>query len=456
MVFKITNESIMLETMSADPSKTHTNLNTINYASLWFLFKQSYRDQLSVLDHLAETYGDAIRLPGYQTKFLMSHPTWFKQIFVNHSKLFTREGLPFMGMRNILGHSTLTLEGTSWRARRQWLAPLFQGQAIQTHCTTISDTTDRMLVQWEKYAQSQQPFDISHEMLSLVLQITGQCLFKSDLAAISDQTIQYFHTCNQYAGQLGSHYLSWRYIKAMHSKKHLHRLLQPLLKKPHKNSLITHLTAYRDPSTKQHLTEIQLMDELKTLLVTGHETTGSALSWFWHCLQKWPELYPRLQHEADHLTSGSLTHHALNALSYTQQVLEETMRLYPPIWVIVRSLNQDLTCSGHKFKTDDQFLMCTYLLHRHPDFWPQPSHFIPERFSKEQKKVRPSYCYAPFGIGGKSCFASQFALLKMPLIVAKILRKFDVQLLETPQPIAEALVSLRPKHGVWAKIKRRD
>ena len=193
----------------------------------------------------------------------------------------------------------------------------------------------------------------------------------------------------------------------------------------------------------------QVRDEVITLLIAGHETVSTALTWTWYLLSQHPEVERRLLTELDEVLGGHVpTVGHLAKLSYTHMVLEEALRLYPPAWIFGRKAIADDEIGGYFIPANSMIVLSPYMTHRHPAFWENPEVFEPERFTPERSASRPHHAYFPFGGGPRTCIGSNFALMEMQLILATVAQRYRLRLVPGHQVEPEALLSLRPRCGL--------
>jgi cytochrome P450 len=205
----------------------------------------------------------------------------------------------------------------------------------------------------------------------------------------------------------------------------------------------------RDPATGEAMSRKQLRDEILTIFFAGHETTAQALTWTWFLLAQHPEAEAKLHEEVDRVLGGRLPTAAdLHALSYTEMVVNEAMRLYPPVWVYVRDALADDEIGGYHIPAGSMLVLSQYITHRHPDLWEEPEKFDPERFSPERSAGRPKYAYFPFGGGPRVCLGNNFALLEAVLAVATIAGRFRLKLLPGQGIEPRMVGTLRPNKPV--------
>ncbi|MGZ4135295.1 MAG: cytochrome P450, partial [Tumebacillaceae bacterium] len=224
-----------------------------------------------------------------------------------------------------------------------------------------------------------------------------------------------------------------------------------------KHDLLSLLLETRDENG-QPIPDREIRDQILTILIAGHETTANALSWVWYLLSQHPEVQAQFHHELDTvLGDRSPTFADVSNLTYTQLILQETLRLYPPAWMILREAREDVEIEGYTFPKNASMIICAYTVHRNPHYFPDPDAFKPERFASEEIKAIPKYAYFPFGGGSRACIGSNFAMMEATLILATIAQKYRLRLVDNHHPIIpEPLVSLRIKDGLKMQLMLRD
>jgi cytochrome P450 len=216
-----------------------------------------------------------------------------------------------------------------------------------------------------------------------------------------------------------------------------------------RQDLMDLLLGIQDQQAGDGMSDRQLRDEVMTLMLAGHETTASLLAWTWYLLSRHPAVARKLMAEFDDVLNRRIPQVSdLPALPYSKMVLEEVMRLYPPIWIISRTALDADKIGGHAIPAGTVLVLSQYALHRHPDFWRNPAGFDPERFAPERKQGRHPFAYFPFGGGPRLCIGESFAIMEAQLILATVARRFRLDLAPGQVIEPEPLVTLRPRHGV--------
>jgi cytochrome P450 len=220
--------------------------------------------------------------------------------------------------------------------------------------------------------------------------------------------------------------------------------------------LLGMLLQAKDPESGESFDDRQVRDEVMGFLIAGHETVSAALTWTWYLLTQNPESWRRLEAETESVLNGRTpVLEDVPKLVYTRMVLDEAMRLYPPIFVLMRSPQQDDEIGGYHIPAKSNVVICPYVTHRHPDFWENPEGFDPERFSPERSEGRHRTAYLPFATGPRKCIGDTFALLEMQLAVAMAVQRFRLSLVPAHPMVPQPAISLRPRDGLMMKIARR-
>jgi cytochrome P450 len=222
---------------------------------------------------------------------------------------------------------------------------------------------------------------------------------------------------------------------------------------PEDEDLLSRLVRFTAAEPDPRIRRRQLRDELVTLLLAGHETTASTLGWTWYLVERTPAVFQRLRAEAREVLGDRLpTYQDFAKLSYTGRVIEEAIRLYPPVWMLTRRAAGDDEVAGYHLPAGSDVLICPYTLHRHPEFWERPDTFDPDRFRPDRAGDRPRYAYIPFGAGPRFCIGSNLGVMEAVLVVAMIAREFDLRRPTRGPVTPEPMLSLRLRGGLPMSI----
>jgi cytochrome P450 len=215
------------------------------------------------------------------------------------------------------------------------------------------------------------------------------------------------------------------------------------------------LMAARDKETGEAMNDRELVDEVLTLIVAGHETTASALNWTWYLLSQHPDCEARLHRELDAAPKNLESLAQIESLPYTSYVAQEALRLYPPGWLLSRRAIEADVLGGFAIPAGADVLLSPYILHRHPRYWLEPERFRPERFDTEHENERPRFAYMPFAAGPRHCIGESLAMYEMLLHLYHVARRFQLKFTPTGPLELEAQVNLRTRHPLWMQLQRR-
>jgi cytochrome P450 len=414
------------------------------------------RDRLRLLERTASEYGDVgtFRVGPTRLLYLLNHPDYVKQVLIDDPENF-RKGLGLHHARKVLGDGLLTSQGELWKRHRKIIQPSFHHARVATFVDVIVEETDAMLARWREQTRAVS-LDIGAEMTRLTLGVLGRTLLAADLT--TDAWIgEAFHVVQEQAmldmSTLGMvpHWAPLPHTNRFRAaKRALERYVQELIDGQHSlpdgdgQDMLTRLIdAYRD-EPDEGLRFRRLRDELVTMLLAGHETTSSTLSWTWYLVNDAPEVVERVRAEAVAvLGDRTPTLNDLAELRYTKQVIQEAMRLYPPVWAITRRNIEPTYIAGYRLAPDTDIMISPYLLHRHPGFWDEPERFDPERFDPQREKGRHGGAYVPFGAGPRFCAGSNLGMAEAQLVLAMVAREWDLRLVPGSDVRPETMLALR-------------
>ena len=433
------------------------------------LLEMKRAGQLPMLVRAWRRYGDLVRFRmGPKTLYLVSHPDHIRHVLMtnrdNYCKGFGNEKL-----KALVGMGLLTSEGRLWQQQRRLIQPAFTAAAVGHYAPAITESTSTMIDRWRIHAATDTPVEISGEMLHLAMQIIGKTMFSVDVEQDADRIA--------HALDYAFSFIIARTLTAVdvplfvptpanrrfhHALHILDSFIYGMIEErrrlgDHKPDLLSTLLQAHDAASGMRMSKRQLRDEVLTIFFAGHEATSLALTWTWYVLSQNPEVERRLWEELDAVLGGRMPELGdLPRLSYTRMVLEEAMRLYPPVPLFIREAVHDDAIAGYRVPAGSLVLVCQYIAHRHPAFWDNPGICDPERFSPERAAGRPRFAYFPFGGGQRTCIGNNMAMLEAQLILAAVAQRY--QLVPVPgqivEPIAEG--TLRPRHGIRMMLRPRQ
>ncbi len=424
------------------------------------------RDPLDFLLSAARTYGDVAYFGnGAQSFFLLNHPDYIKDVLVTHNSQFMK-GRGLQRAKRLLGEGLLTSEPPLHRRQRRLAQPAFHKQRIAAYGSLMVDYTLRL--ERERWHDAQ-TLDIAQEMMHLTLAIVGKTLFDTETeqeaeevrAAISATMTSFTRFMMPYAELLDRLPLpSTRRFQQARARLDavIYRIIdERRASGADRGDLLSMLLMAQDEEGGSgSMTDEQLRDEAMTIFLAGHETTANALTWTWYLLAQNPEAETKLHAELDAVLGGRApTAEDLPRLPYTEQVLAEAMRLYPPAWVLGRRALADYEVGGYRVPAGSIVLLSQYVMHRDARYFPDPLRFDPERWTPEAKATRPQFSYFPFGGGPRRCIGEGFAWLEGILVIATLAQRWRMRLVPSHPVALQPMVTLRPKYGMRMTLERR-
>jgi cytochrome P450 len=423
------------------------------------------RDPLAFLRQLALAHGDVVSFRiGQGEAFLVNDPDLIRDVLVTHDRRFSK-GQGLRVAERLLGQGLLTSEGEFHRRQRRLAQPAFHRQRIAGYATTMS----RHALDWQDRWRDGDGMDVAQEMGGLTLRIAAKTLFDCDVAeeirdiseALTESLRLYSWATLPFAARLEPFlpFLTRRFDQA---RDRLDAVVYRMIAERRasgedRGDLLSMLLLACDPDGDGgRMTDHQLRDEAMTLLLAGHETTANVLAWTWYLLAQSPEAEARLHAEVDEVVSGRVpTVDDVPRLPYTRRVLAESMRCYPPAWIIARRALEDCPLEAFTVPAGALVLMSQWVTHHDPRYYPDPFRFDPERWDPERAAERPKFAYYPFGGGSRLCIGEQFAWMEGILVLATLAARWRFRLVPGHPVVPQPVLTLRLKHGIRMTAHRR-
>jgi cytochrome P450 len=422
------------------------------------------QDPLKFLLSLVREYGDVVHYEtAYGRTYVVNHPDHIAQVF--QSDNYPRGSL----LKMVLGEGLISSEGPYWRNQRRLMHPNFRPQRVATFADLITRTVSVMLQEWQHHADRQQPIDIAVEMLKLSLDIVLKALFSGDARVKNEATMVGDaiatmmkdvggFVCTEFTSPLSIS--SSRNQQFQETLRKVDEIVYGMIeerrrRKDQPDDLLALLLSARDEAGA-YLDDRKIRDEVVTMLFAGSETTSLMLGWTWYLLSMHPEVEQRLHAQLNEVLGGRQpTIDDLPKLPYVRMVLQESMRLYPPVWSIFRKAHLDDEIGGYDVLAGATVIVSPYTMHRHPDYWEKPEQFYPEHFATEAVEQRLRHVYIPFGGGQHHCLGSHFAMLEGQLVVAAIAQRYRIRPIPDHQIEPLPVVTLRQRCGIMATLDPR-
>ena len=402
----------------------------------------------------------------FRTNFVVNQPEAIRHVLVDNYENYTRTPPGIRVLRPILGQGVLTAEGRAWKHQRRTLAPAFTPRAVATLVPHMIAGIDDAIATLR--ANEDQPVDVRRIMQRMTLEIAGRTMFSFEMGR-HGATLREF--VMEYGERLARPQpldlllpLSWpspldfsrarfrkRWIQFMSTVMAERRAIGKKEGAPARD-LFDLLDAARDPETGAAFSEEQLRDEVATMILAGHETTATALFWALYLLALDPATQDEVVGEARRVAATGAAD--LDRLRFTRAVIEETMRLYPPVFLIARAAAAPDSIGGLPVRKGDAILISPWLLHRHEKLWTDPDAFIPARFMAGAPQP-DRFAYLPFGVGPRVCIGAHFAMVEATLALAKLIETFHFSLIDKKPAIAVGVVTTQPDYSPMFSITRR-
>lgn len=418
--------------------------------------REIQKDNVQAFMDAWRAYGDIVHFRGPLTINLLVHPDYVQHVLRDNYDNYQRPTFVADKLKSIVGEGLVAAEGVRWQHARKMSQPAFHPDLVTSSAAIFSETTAEMLESWEAKAQQGTVVDAKSEMMHLTLSNLGRALFKADWRRQVDEVepivaLALAHTHKRLTSPVDPQRFPLASTKAFNAGlEKLDRIINDVIRGSRNGAadgddLVSILLKVRDDQGNA-LTDEQIRDEVIGFFIAGHETVSSALSWTWYLLSKNPDSWRRLRAEVDEVLGGRTpTADDVPKLEYTTRILLEAMRLYPPIFVLMRCPKEDDEIGGYHVPAGSNVVLCPYVTHRHPDFWENPEGFDPDRFTPERAKGLHRMAYFPFSGGPRKCIGNTFAMMQMPIVLAMVTQRFRLNLAAGTKIVPEPAISLRPR-----------
>jgi enediyne biosynthesis protein E7 len=411
-------------------------------------------ESLARLREYFTRYGDVYRVfaPGRGVyNYVINHPDDIKHVLLSNHRNYTKgEGMD--RVKILLGNGIMTSEGDFWRRQRRMMQPCFHRRVIDRFSELIHEVNEQFAERWAAHSGRGEPVNLTDDASELTLQIVLRSIFGNDLARLERQL-----GANPFEVVAKEQNRDLKFAFRFRSlTKLVAELIERRRREPEEHiDFLSMLMAARDRDNHTAMSDKELIDEVLTLIVAGHETTAAALTWTWYLISRHPETAANLEAEADRTTSDLLGLDAAESLSFTHQVLQEALRLYPPGWLFTRRTLEPDELGGFTVDARTDVFISPYTLHRHPAFWSSPEEFQPQRFAGVDAKERHRFAYIPFSVGPRHCIGENMAMFEMLVHVNRMVRRFRLRRVDDSPIDIEAQINLRPRSNLLMTVEER-
>lgn len=438
-----------------------------SFFSLLALTPLMRKDPIAFGEEMFKRYGNAVKFSvGPYKVIALNDPAHHHWVLKENGENYIK-GKAFEKMEPVMGTGLLTAPNEIWRQNRAIVNPLFRLNRLPIYHQKITESCQEFIQKLKSRRNPDSSFDVHQSLMDLTLAIITRSIFDMDFASDPKVAIAIHDFMIGMEAQL-FHLFSWqKYIpipknlRALRALKYLDSIAYDLIAKRRNDfegraDLISLLIQASKSAGAKGITDRYLRDEVLNFLIAGHETTASALSFCLYQLTEHPEVLSRVQKEIQEvLGERDLKFEDLERFEYLDKVINESMRILPPVWAISREAKADDLIDGHHIPKGCIVTVAPYFVHHREDIWPDPKKFLPERFDEEEIKKRPKNCFHPFGLGPRTCIAEIFARMEMKTFLILFLRAFNMKLDAHVAVVPFATVTLRPKNGVFLYVQER-
>ena len=429
------------------------------------LFRRTLANYVEADMECYRRYGDVVRLRFPIKGVAFFHPRHVKHILRTNVRNFPKSRM-YETLRPILGNGLFMSDGDFWARQRRFVAPEFRQNAVERFLPVMIESTESMLDAWERSVDGA-PRDITDDMMRLTLWIVGGAMFQSDFRHEAEEIGRALELrLEQSTKQMLSMGLlrPWMptpgNLRARRAGLKLDRIVRDIIVRSRaqhagKIDVLSRLIGAVDPETGVTMDDQQILDEVKSLILAGHETTSLTLSWTFQQLALHPHVLQKLSEEVSRvLGDRPVSADMIPELPYTRAVLFETMRLYPPVPSLSRDVIEPDVIDGTRIEPGEMAFVVPYVTHRHPQFWDNPEQYDPERFLGERAERIAPYSYMPFLLGRRACVGEHFAMLEGVVALAMMVRRFRLEP-ATALPVGiKPIATLRFERPLLMRVRR--
>ncbi|MFC4589591.1 cytochrome P450 [Sphaerisporangium corydalis] len=387
--------------------------------------------------------------------YMLNRPDLARYVLKENGANYTKDGTPDDDMlRPLLGNGLLTSSGKEWAAQRKMCAPAFRPSEVEKFDEVITGAAGNLARRWAETPYGQ-PVRVDHDLTALTLTVIVRAMLGTDIGGIGDGFGRAVDAVNRFIG----HYVpnddpdpadtSVRFAGFHRARGFLDQVTRLIIAARRAGGGDGHDLLTSMLASGHHMSDTDLRDQVLTIIMAGHETTAKALTWTLYLLDRHPEMARDAYAEVDDVLGDRTPVAAdLPRLVACRQAIQEAMRLYPPVWLISRRSVEDDVIGGYDVPAGTLVCVSPWVLHRDPRYWQDADAYRPDRFAPERVALHLSHQYLPFGGGPRVCVGQHFAMAEATLVLAVILRRLRLELVEGFPVETEALVTLRPKHGM--------
>jgi cytochrome P450 len=430
------------------------------------------RDLLQTLLDGWREHGDIVRFKGVGPLFpvhLPVHPDYVTYVLKDNAANYPKT--PFINdrWRMVVGNGLICSEGAFWLRQRRLAQPSFDPKLLRSFDGGVADRAQDLADDWERHAETGRPVEVAGAMVRLALAVLGQAMFSTDWRRDAEAMAPAVHVTIGHAYHQIESFVpiplgvpTPRNRRFLEARAVLDEIMYRLIRERRQmddgpQDLLGTLMHAQDPDTGERMSDEQIHDELMTFMFGGHETVASGMAWTLYLLSKHPEVQRRMRAEIDGVLQGERpTADAMTGqLPYTTRVINESLRLYPPVSLISRSPLADDEIGGYHVPKGGMVLICSYVSHRHSGIWDNPEGFDPDRWLPERSEGRPKNAWFPFSGGPRQCIGGYFGLIEMHIVLSMILQRFELDLVPGHPVEPRPGITLGFRNGLQMTVRHR-
>ncbi|VAW80812.1 hypothetical protein MNBD_GAMMA12-2399 [hydrothermal vent metagenome] len=401
---------------------------------------------------------------GYYKYIVINSPEYIRHVLLEQKSNYSKQTLSNEQSKHITGESLLTLHGDDWHKQRRRMQGAFRKNAVANYYKDMNVATDTFLQHCQNH---QGPINITHAMTNLTYTIVGKALFGAKLQDSQEQIRESLDIALHYIhGRIESliRLPLWGYTRKQRRFKQaiqqFDNIVNSIIEQRHasndENDLLQKLLISVDEKDQSRMTQQQLRNEIVTLLLAGHETTANLMTWCLYELASKPDIQEKLYEEVKDIDFSTITAKQLGSLEYTFRIIQESMRLYPPVWLMERhTINKD-EINGYTIPKNTTIIISPWVMHRHPEYWAYPNEFNIDNFLPENFEKIPDYVFIPFGKGPRMCIGMNFAIQEAIIILAKIGQQFILDQASPANVTPDPSITLRPVKNMQVRFTARE
>jgi len=399
-------------------------------------------------------YGNIIKLNDEKRKslsYLITDPDAIKYILISNHKNY-HKGPGFERVKMLLGNGIIVSDGEFWRRQRTMIQPAFNRSDILQLCEMIKSVTLKLIPKWKKLAESGESIDITTEMSAFALEVILRALISNDLDTIIAE-----HGKNPFSFLVDD---PTRDLSVAMRFRQLGKLIQKVIdtrrdNPPANQDLLDALMSATDKAGES-MSDKEIIDEVMTMIIAGHETSAGTLNWVWYELSQHPEAEALAYNESlEYVKNDTIDTDDIQNLTFIKQCIDEALRLYPPVWLFSRKAISDDVVSGYSIPAGTNIFLSPYFTHRDPKLWDKPDSFYPQHFADDGANLKHKFAFIPFSAGSRRCIGEYFSYVEMQTHLSILLKHFKLEAIPDQTIEIEPAINLRTKYSIMMQISLR-